>query len=463
MARLLGKYTANPVARSAIARLLSFVPTAIATLFTSRLLISHYGLPTFNAYILVVTAIALIPLNDLGVGAAVTTNYAAHGPLDPLSRRVTLTAMRTLVVGTLVLELVNLGITSAGLWPTLLGPASGSNAQIGTAIAVYGLSFIPGLGQSMLLGTQRNHITVIVQAFFTPLILVAVVALIAFDIRADWAIVVPALAILVINMVTSCVAARLIGVRWRSLLREVPDRRRFPGGKIRDISGPKLLISLTAPITLQGDRVVLSHVASGQAVANYSVAGQIFAPVAALIAASAAPLWPIYQRARAEGRAGPSLLRIVFAFVAVVGVVCLGLVLVAGPVGHLIGGDQVELGVLLPVAWGLVMMGQAAAFVASMSMMGRRGIRFVGICCVIGMPIGLVISILLGQAIGAPGPLFGTLIAVLLINTIPILIYRRSVTYAPRHGGGREPGRDVEIAAVGEAPIGQPPMGATPV
>lgn len=423
----------NPVARSAIARSASFVPTSIATLLTTRLVIGHFGVSSFNAFILTMTTIALIPLNDLGVGAAVTSNYAARGPYDPLSRRATLTALRTLAVSTAVLEVANLALTMLGLWPTILGRAAGPNGICGLAVAIYGLSFAPGLAQSALLGTNRNHVTILVQAFFTPLTLALVAIAIYCDLPRGWVILTPSAAVLLISLATAVAASRMIGLRWASLLAEMLRPRKYPGTKIRHLSGPRLMITLTAPVTLQGDRVILSQVATAGAVADYSVAGQLFAPIGALIAAAATPLWPIFDRARASGRGGPSLVKLIVTFVIATLVGCIALVLLADPLGILIGGGRVHLGLLLPVAWALVMVGNSASYVTAMSMMDVRGIRFVGICSVIGTPIGLALSVVLARRYGAPGPLFATAVSVLVFVTIPMWMRQRFHAFDARH------------------------------
>jgi O-antigen/teichoic acid export membrane protein len=429
----------NPVLRSAFARILSFVPAALATFATSHLVIKHYGVATFDTFVLIITLIALIPLNDLGVGAPVTSAYAARGPQDDYSRAVTRTALRTLFVSTLVVEVLSLGITVAGGWHFLLGNAAGPNLYCGIAAAVYGLSFVPGLGTSMLLGVHRNHVTVVVQTFTTPVMLAAVAAMIITGTSQHWVIVVPAVAVTSISLVTAAMAARATGLSWLQLLGEMRDRRQYPGARIRGTSGPRLLITTASPLALQSDRVVLSHVSTQQAVANYSVAMQIFAPVLGLIGAAAAPLWPIYERARAEGKPGPAVGRVLFMFVSVASAACVVLALLANPIGHLIGGSEINLGVLLPIACALSAITQAAAYPVAMSLMDERGIKFVGAITMIALPLNVGLSIVLAgkPAIGASGPLLATFAVGILVQTLPALYYgkRRAdrPDYAAQH------------------------------
>jgi O-antigen/teichoic acid export membrane protein len=423
----------KPVVQSALARVLSFLPTAVATLFISRLIIQHFGISTFDSFALIVALIAVLPLSNLGVGAAITSAYAGEGPHAEHSRRVTLTAARVLTVSTIGTLVGSALLTVGETWPTLLGAASGPNVLTGVAVAVYSLSFLPGLGQSMLLGINRNHVTVLIQTFFAPLMLVITAVLVLTDVNGDYVVLIPAAAMVVINLVTAWVAARETKVGWSQVIRAVPFRRRHPGASIRALSGPLLIINLALPIALQSDRIVLSHVSSQQAVANYSVAILIFAPVAALIAASAQPLWPIYATARSAGQTGPKLGKVLFLFCGAAILVCALLVLVADPVGQLVGGGHIDLGWLLPISSGLAVVVQAAAYPLAMHLMDPAGVKFVSICTVLALPLNLALSVVLAQHIGAPGPLLATFAVTLLVQTIPALIYSRRRRLAGRH------------------------------
>ncbi len=423
----------KPVVQSALARTLSFLPTAVATLLTSRLIIGHYGIAAFNSFALVVSLIALIPLNDLGVGAAVTSAFAQHGPRSRGAERVALTSARVLTVSTFALIAAAIGIAAAHLWPTLLGNASGSNAYVAAALAVFALSFLPGLGQRILLGVDRNHVTVVVQSFFTPLILVASIGIILGGFSGSALMIVPPAALVVINLITLVMSIRVTRFEWLQVLRRLPDPHRYPGKSIRAISGPMLLITLSVPLALQSDRIVLSHVASRQAVANYSVVVQIFAPVAALIAASAQPLWPIYAKARSEGRAGPGLGQVLLLFCGAATVLCALLVVVSNPVGVLIGNGRIHLGWLLPVAAGLAVLTQAAAYPVAMKLMDPAGVRFVAVCTGLALPLNVALSIGMGKWIGAAGPLLATFVVGVFVQTIPALLFDRRHESVGRH------------------------------
>lgn len=424
--------------RSVIARVGSFVPAAVATLLTSHLVIHHYDLAVFDSFSLVISLTALIPLNDLGVGGAVVSAYAQDGPRSEHAQRVTLTAARTLVVSAAAVIVLASAFTGAHLWPHVLGPASGANFYVGLAVIVYALSFVPGMSPSMLLGVNRNHTTIIVQAFFAPTILLGAILLVVLDLDGRWATVVPTAAILVIQLATLVVAIRVTDIPWRRLLYRLPWRRRFPGASIRSISLPMMVIILSLPLSLQTDRIVLSHVGSLRDVANYSVVVQMFAPVVALVTAASQPLWPMYARARREGVPGPNLLRISLLFCAGATLICACIVAIASPLAHAIGGKGMDIGVLLPVAAALTVMIQALVGPLAMKLTDPPGLRVIATWNVIAIPVNLSFSILLAKHLGAPGPLLATAGTMLVVQTLPVSLYARRRTLRQRAGRAQQ-------------------------
>ena len=415
----------NPVLRSALARSASFVPTAVATLLTSRIIISEFGVSSFNSYALILSLIALLPLNNLGVGAAVTQAYAAHGPQAEYSQRVTLTAARVLTVSSLVTAGIALLLGGLGLWERILGAASGPDMWCGIAVAVYAVSFIPGLAVSMLLGVHRNDTTIVIQTCFVPLILLGTFIASALNVSGDVLMVLPSASLVVVNIVTAIAAARATGVSWVEVLRRVPSITTHPGESIRALSGPILITNLTVPIAVQCDRIVLSHVSTDIAVASYTVAVQIFAPVLALVAAAAQPLWPIYTEARSKGEHGPRLRIVLPAFVGATALICSLLVLIAEPLGRLIGAGRIELGLQLPIAAALAIMVQVVAYPLAMYLIDPPGVRFIAVINVLALPVNIGLSILFAQRLGASGPLFATAVASLVMLIIPALVYIR--------------------------------------
>jgi O-antigen/teichoic acid export membrane protein len=439
----------HPILKGVVARVASLVPAAIASLLASRLILEHYDIEVFNTYVLVFSTMVLIPLNDLGAGAALTSAVAADGAEDPHTTRVALTAARVLAVSGLGLGCVALVLSAFGFWGDVLGGGAFATGTFGVAIAAYGLSFVPGLGQSALLGANKNHLTIAVQGFLAPAMCVGAALSVGFDLDPRWVVVVPGLAVLLISLVNAWLSARVTRLRLLPLLPKLPFRRAHPGATNRGIAGPALIISLTAPFTLQSDRLVLSHFGTSQDVANYSVAVQIFAPLLALIPAAARPLWPMFTKARATGTQPVSITKVIAAFVTIAAIGGALLVAVAGPLAKVIGGDQIDLGVALPIAMAGGTVVQAVAVPLSMALMYPAGLRLIASLSLICMPVNIVLSIIVTPHLGAPGPLYVGIGIGFFLQTVPAVVHLR------RHavGSSGEQSSMAPVPAPGESAL----------
>ncbi|HEY4376152.1 MAG TPA: hypothetical protein VGM93_03300, partial [Acidimicrobiales bacterium] len=330
------------MASGLMARMFSFVPTAIGTLLVSRLVIEHFGIRAFNGFAIAESLIVLIPLNNLGVGAAITAAFASNDPRSADAERVTLTATRIMTVSALVLAAVSLAMAVAGLWSTVLGSAAYGGWFFGLGMAVYSAGFVPGLGDSMLLGVHRNHVTILVQSLIMPIAVALVVVLIAAHGDGRLVVVVPAASLALINVVTMIVATRLTHFRWRGVLAKLPRPHRHVGARIRGIAGPRLVNTVTVPLALASDLIVLSHFSTTGQVADYGICMQLFAPLTALVAAAAAPLWPIYIAAKAKGSTGPSVTRTALGFCGATAAICALLVPIAPFAGRIVSNGRVH-------------------------------------------------------------------------------------------------------------------------
>ena len=423
----------HPILKGTLARSASLVPSAIATLLASRLILDRYDIDVFNAYTLVFTTMLLIPLNDLGAGAALTSAIASDGSGHPHTRRVALTAARVLTVSGLGLAAVALTLSAFGLWGDVLGEGAFATGTFGIAVALYGLSFVPGLGQSALLGANRNEMTILVQSFLAPAMCAGAALGVAFDLDARWVIVVPGVAVLLVSLANAWLSGRVTRLHLLPLLPKVPFRRKYKGARIRGIAGPAIVIMLTSPVILQGDRFVLSHFSTAQEVAKYSITVQIWAPLVALITAAARPLWPMYAKARATGTKPISIVKVITLFVTAAAIAGGVLTLVAGPLAKVIGDDQIDLGIALPVTMWAAMSIQAAAVPIAMVMMYPAGLRLVAALSLASVPINILLSILVADPLGAPGPLLVSIAIAIFLQLIPAGVHLR------RHGMGMGP------------------------
>jgi O-antigen/teichoic acid export membrane protein len=428
----------NPIVQVVIARGASLLPTAVGTLVATRITLDHYDEGSFNAYILAYSLMALLPLNTLGAGTAVVTTIAEHGVEAEHSQRVLLTAVRVMTLSAIALTVGSLAISALGLWPQLLGDGTWAGASVGFGLVVFAVTFVPGLGQSVLLGVNRSHLTVTIQAFVAPAMALGVYVCARLDAPPDALVLVPSIALLALTLVNALVSARVTKVRWRTILARVPRRRRYPGALIRSMAGPALIISVIAPVAVEADRLVLSHVSTEAALTNYSLAVQIFAPVLTVVFAAAQPLWPTFARARAAATRPPSMVLLTIAF-AVFGILSAALVVAfIDPLTRIVGGSGIDLGLAVPILMAALVAGQALALPLSMALRDAEGLRLQAIVTTIGVPTNLALSIVLASHLGAPGPILATLLIGTPIQAIPMTVHyrRRRRRERAAEGGG---------------------------
>jgi O-antigen/teichoic acid export membrane protein len=418
------------VLRNLVVRVATLFPAAVASLLGTRLLLQHYDVEVFNAYTLIFSLMLLIPLNDLGAGAALTTAVAEDGADHPHTRRVALTAARTLTASGLGLAALALALTGLGWWDDLLGGGAATTGAFGVAIALYGLSFVPGLGQSVLLGVNKNELTILTQASLPPAMAAGVGVCVLFDASPAWVVVVPGVAMLLISLLNAWVAGHETPLRLLGLLPQLLGRRRHPGAKISGIAGPALIVLLLGPITLQSDRLVLSHFGTADDVAVYSVGLQMFSPLFAIIPAAARPLWPIFAQARVTGTKTVSLFKVILLFAAGTFVVAGGLVAVSGPVARVVSDGEIDIGIAVPLLFASGTMIQAITVPMAMALMYPAGLRVVARLSLIATPINLVGSILVAGSLGAAGPLYVGAVVTVILQMIPAALYLM------RHGLG---------------------------
>jgi O-antigen/teichoic acid export membrane protein len=411
----------------AIARIISFLPTAIASVLAARLILAHYGVPAFNGFTIAESLIVLVPLSDLGVGGAITAAFATDDPLAVRSQRVVLTSARVMTISALGLTAMALIMSAAGVWDSLLGHASYGGTFFGLLMIAYAFGFLPGLSVAMLLGVHRNHLTILVQTLIMPAVCLGIAALIFLKADGRWVVVLPGAAFAFVNLLTVVLATRITRFSWPAMLRRVPWRGRFPGVSIRAIAGPRLALSLLTPLALASDRVVLSHFSTSSQVADYGVVMQIFAPTTALIGAAAQPLWPIYLAARAKGEVGPQMIKVVAAFGAGTIVICGLLVPLCGPLGDVVGDGKVHLGLALPIAAAALSVITAIGYPMIMAFTTPKELRFAAWAVAALLPVNLVISSILAHHLGAPGPLVGTIIIGVMNVTMAVWYLRTRV------------------------------------
>lgn len=420
------------VARSGGARLIVLAVSALLGIVVTRVIFENFGRAAFAQYGLLVTLGSLVPFADLGMAAAVTNAVATSSDPrhDDRVGRTLLTAVRIMLASAGVLLIVVVLVSMSGGWPRLLGaglmPGTGGRLAAGLCAALIAVSIPVGIGQRALVGLGRNHLSILVLGLQTPLVLLVLLVLVGTHSGGGaFVAVIPYVVTFVLAGCCCLLAARMLRPQVRTVLRRVPRIRAERGAAVFDTAWPMVVQMVALPIAMQTDRVVLSHVAGVRALAEYSLAAQLYAPVWAVVSSAGAALWPIFARARTAGRSAGSPLRVAVVFAAGGAAMCLVLS-VAGPwLFSLASGGRVHPGLGLMIAFSALMTMQATKYPLGMYLTDPRGLRFQALTIAVFVPLNLGLSIVLAHRLGAVGPVIGSAVGVFVSQVLANAWYVR--------------------------------------
>lgn len=431
------------VLRSGASRLVVLVLAAALGIVITRTIVDEYGTAAYAQYGLLIGIGALLPFTDLGLSAAVmnavgaSTDPARDGHVEGTL----LTAIRLLLVSALVLGIATVAVTLLGWWPALLGKGlleGGSTVAAGCLLLI-ALAVPVGIGQRVLVGLGRNHVAILVQGLQSPLVLAVLLVLTSAGLVTGAALaVIPYAVTLVLAVWCAWLAARHLQPAVSRALRQVLRLRSRAGAPVFDVAWPMLVQMVAVPLAMQSDRLVLSHVRGSGALAEYSLAAQMFLPIWALVNAAGYALWPVFARARATGQVR-SPFPLALGFAGAAASIATTVALASPWLAAVATGGQVAVGTGLAVSFVILMVVQAAKFPLGIFLTDARGLRFQALMITLMLPVNLGLSIWLAGPLGVVGPVVGSIVGVLLFELGANAVYvRRRLAHAASDAVGGE-------------------------
>lgn len=420
------------VGRSAGMKVLVLPLSALIGIVNVRLIIESFGLGAYAQFGLLVAIGNLLPFADLGISAAVmnVVGASANPRDDPKVQRILVSCFRLLIVSCGVLLLVTVAITALGAWPALLGdalvPGTGPVAAA-FCLALIAVTLVVSPGQRVLAGLGRNHVPIGILGLQSPLVLLSLLVITRADLPlGPYIAAIPYAALLLLQVGLLGVAARAIRPTLGRAVREVPKLRTVRGGAVFDVAWPMLVWLFFTVVAMQTDRLILSHVSTEAALAEYNLSAQIFLPVLHVVGAAGFALWPIFARQRGQAeQTSPVPISLLFGGAALVACVVLGL---ATPLlTQLASGGRVQISLLMIGAFSLLMVFQSLKYPLNVYLTDPPGLRFQVYILLASLPLNLVLSYALALRLGAPGPIIGSAVAIALQYGACLLYTRRKV------------------------------------
>lgn len=417
---------------AALARVATMAVSLVCGILTARLTISLGGVEYYAFLSLLVALPSLVSFTDLGTGAVVVNGVATSSDVRAdrhLARQVR-TVMRVMLMFAAGIATLNLVLLLTGGWTVVLGSAADvplAGLAAFACVSLFTLTICLGIWQRVLLGLGRNPVVILLQGLISPLALLVVWILLTSEVEQLTSFVALGsfLATLTVAVLGTIVAIRLTGPLIPGAFRVLLSPRRHPGVKVMDVGWPMMAQLLASPLSMALPRFILAQLATGVAVAQYGVAGQVFFALQALVAAAGVTLWPHFARARAGGpvRRGPFLISALFgAMIAVATVV----ILLTGPwLFGIITDGELTIGPDLIIAFGAMITVQAVLYPLGMFMMDGPGIRFQVAPSLLMAASTVALTYALVPALGVLGPLVANAVSVIAIQVLPYTLYIR--------------------------------------
>ncbi|MEW2012586.1 MULTISPECIES: lipopolysaccharide biosynthesis protein [Microbacterium] len=430
------------VGGSAIARLAVMPVSALLGIVVTRLILDNYGEATFAQYSLLVGIAAMLPFADLGISAAIlNAASAARNPrTDVKLRGVLVSCMRLLVCCALVLLGVAVAIYALGYWDVLLGDGltldSGALAAT-LCLAILALNLLVSFSQRILIALGLNTLVVLLGALQTPIVLLVLWLTISAGAGGGYIAVASYAGTFLMSVIAFVIAVRRISPTIGVALRQSLNPR-VRGERVFDVAWPLLVQMIALPLAMSSDRLILSHLGSLDDLTEYSLTMQMFGPALGVLTTAGMSLWPVFARARASGEAtpfSPHAMAGTFAGLALIG----GALIFAlsGWLADLASGGRIELGWPMLTAAAVFIIVQAVKQPYGMALTDARGLVFQAVCAIVLLPVNLGLTVALTPTLGAPGPLVGSIVAVILCQLVPnvLLVRRRLRNQMPVSGG----------------------------
>jgi O-antigen/teichoic acid export membrane protein len=394
-------------------------------LVVTPFLFANLGDAAFGAWVVILGTTAYVGLLESGLGTALITRVSS---LDAVGDRVGVgrvvgTAFWLLAVAG-ALGLVAVGILGV-VFDRLIDAPPTLADDVRTAFVIAGLSQVVMLFNTVsagaIIGVGRFDTISVIGLFVTIGVSVAQVVLAV----AGAGVVGLSLATLV-GAVITLVAQFAV---FRRLLVEVPIVWRRPqlttARQLLSLGWRNALVMISAAISLGSDVLIIGILLGVRAAAAYGVASRAALFARSLATTATDVLIPTYSSAAATGnvRRLRSLYQLsVFLNLAIAAPIGIVFIAFGESLLHLWLGEAPPEGATTTLqAFAVLAVLQIPGYCAFLLLMGTERAGFLLRFALVATPLNLVASVLATQLLGTPGPVIGSIAAVLLVE--PVLLY----------------------------------------
>ncbi|HEY1832724.1 MAG TPA: hypothetical protein VGG38_20975 [Acidimicrobiales bacterium] len=438
----LGKHRDRAVMRSAVATLAARAVSAIGTVAILAIAAHALTKPELGVVAVLTLVSAFLTFGDFGLGTLLMTRLPEANARDDAegSRQVVGVTFSTLcVTGGLIAAL---GSASAFLlpWQTLLGAHSLSESTVRPAVIclfVFGGLGIPATIGSRILAAMLRFATSqlwIIAASFFSLCTMVVCAELKLPI---WVYV---FAIAGVPVLLFMVQTLWVFVWVYPRLR--PERLRVPprlAWVFLKAAWMFAIMSMAAVISYSIDSLVVSSVMGASSAAVFALAARMFTLVGVTIGMVGLQMWSALTDAITRGDhawARSRFWQTLLISLALTSSACLLLVLFGQDISRVWLGKGLVPPMSLLISLGIYTVYSTTVMQASYLLAAVERVRTFALIGILGAAVNLAASIWLTHVFGLPGPILGSIVALVFVATVPLIVLVRRELGALDGGSG---------------------------
>ena len=430
--------------------MLGYVVQVGCALVTIRLTLDYLGVEQYGIWAVIHSFLAIMFILDLGIGQAIVRLTAQTRGEDGQYDILPLAASAARIVLMPIALVICLVAAALSFDATreLIGVAHGPDAaEIQTAIviltALLCVNLLSKIADSLRLGMQRGHITQLFLAAGQITNVCAIIVAIALDASL------PALVTAAVSGTTAVNLTNLVSLiaKHRRTRPAWGGKKRYSSIKIIAPSLPFFVMTLIEVSAIHADNFIIASTLSTEFVAQNAIALRIYSMPIILVNAVYVGLWAAYCDAELKGEY--DWIKKTYARTAALGcliALCCStvLVLLMEQIGQVLTDGQIEFDPWLVAGYWLfgylMCLNIATGFLMNALNLLRLRLSMLLLAFAINIPL----SIYLATTIGVAGPVWGTVVSVVMTLPITIILNWREITRrraaqdnAPRDAGGK--------------------------
>jgi len=404
---------------------------SILTMLVSiPLTLTYLGPERYGMWMTIGSVIMMLGFTDLGLGLGLlNTISAAHGQDDRQAAVNAVSSGFFMLSAIAILILLSFVITYPFIpWKRVFNVNSPIAVQeAGPAMAAFMACFavnLPlGVVQRVQMGYQEGFVNSLWESAGKIVGLLGLLLVIYLKAGLVWLVLAVAGAPVLAWLCNSLILFGFL----RPWLRPRWSQATFTcAGKIFQIGIMFFLLQIAVSLAFTSDNLVAAQVLGPEAVAQYSVAYQMFSVALLMATLLAGPLWPAYGEALARGDipwVKRTLVRSLVTTFFIAGIPSLFFVIMGPWIIHLWVGSGITVPFLLLIGLGIWTTMSAVGNALSIFFNGANMLRFQVICWLLMAVSALGAKIYLAQTIGLPGIVWGTTTAFFFCCVLPYAIY----------------------------------------